>query len=173
MGFFKRRPDLSLSSRIDTVTVPAKVDDFATILPVAHILTPSEIFDGLGTSKTDGLSRNEAARRLERCGENLLQSKEGVSAWRVLFGQLGELGSLFRSSQCFSQLLANALTLVLLAALALSFGVQDFIEGGVIAAVIVLNTTYVLFRWLLPDVILKKLVLDFSRNIEPNGRWTH
>ncbi len=36
---------------------------------------------------------------------------------------------------------ANALTLVLLAALALSFGVQDFIEGAVIAAVIVLNTT--------------------------------
>lgn len=35
---------------------------------------------------------------------------------------------------------ANALTMVLLAALALSFGVQDFIEGSVIAAVIVLNT---------------------------------
>ncbi len=32
---------------------------------------------------------------------------------------------------------------MLLAALALSFGVQDFIEGAVIAAVIVLNTTYV------------------------------
>lgn len=35
------------------------------------------------------------------------------------------------------------MTLVLLAALALSFGVQDFVEGAVIAAVIVLNTTYV------------------------------
>lgn len=33
--------------------------------------------------------------------------------------------------------------MVLLAALALSFGVQDFIEGAVIAAVIVLNTTQV------------------------------
>lgn len=55
---------------------------------------------------------------------------------------------------------ANALTLVLLAALALSFGVQDWIgafyifhltlkelkshtEGAVIGAVIILNTTYV------------------------------
>ena len=38
-------------------------------------------------------------------------------------------------------LLANALTIVLVAAMALSFGVQDFIEGAVIAAVIVLNTT--------------------------------
>lgn len=35
------------------------------------------------------------------------------------------------------------MTLVLLAALALSFGVQDFVEGSVIAAVIVLNTTCV------------------------------
>lgn len=40
---------------------------------------------------------------------------------------------------------ANALTAVLLAALALSFGVQDFIEGAVIGAVIVLNTTSVFF----------------------------
>lgn len=39
---------------------------------------------------------------------------------------------------------ANALTFVLLAALAVSFGVQDFVEGAVIAAVIALNTTYVL-----------------------------
>ena len=33
--------------------------------------------------------------------------------------------------------------MVLLAALALSFGVGDYVEGSVIAAVIVLNTTYV------------------------------
>lgn len=35
--------------------------------------------------------------------------------------------------------MANALTLVLVAAMALSFGVQDWVEGGVITAVIVLN----------------------------------
>lgn len=63
-------------------------------------------------------------RRLERCGENILQGEGGTSALQVLIGQL-----------------ANALTLVLLAALGLSFGVKDFIEGAVIAAVIVLNTT--------------------------------
>jgi P-type Na+/K+ transporter len=33
------------------------------------------------------------------------------------------------------------LTVVLVGAMALSFGVKDFIEGAVIAAVIVLNTT--------------------------------
>ncbi|KAG6805764.1 hypothetical protein H0H93_004161, partial [Arthromyces matolae] len=35
----------------------------------------------------------------------------------------------------------NALILILVGAMALSFGVQDWIEGGVIAAIIVLNTT--------------------------------
>ncbi|KAH9482925.1 Calcium-transporting ATPase 3 [Psilocybe cubensis] len=127
MGIFTRKPDLKLSNRIDTVTVPPKVRDFTTITPVAHTLTPSELLEDLGVSEHDGLTKNEAASRLQTCGENLLQGKEGVSAWRVLVGQL-----------------SNALTLVLIAALALSFGVEDFIEGAVIAAVIVLNTTQVI-----------------------------
>jgi len=40
---------------------------------------------------------------------------------------------------------ANALVVILIAALALSFGVEDFTEGGVIAAVIVINTLCVMF----------------------------
>ncbi|KAF9050855.1 potassium/sodium eff [Hymenopellis radicata] len=48
---------------------------------------------------------------------------EGISLLRLLVSQL-----------------ANALTLVLLAALGLSFGVQDWVEGGVIAGVITVNT---------------------------------
>lgn len=127
MGIFHRRSDLKLSSRTDTtlsVTVPPQNPDFSSVVPIAHTLTPQQLLEDLGVSQNDGLSKNEAARRLESCGENLLQGKASVSAWRVLLGQL-----------------ANALTFVLLAALAVSFGVQDFIEGAVIAAIIVLNTT--------------------------------
>ncbi|PPQ92400.1 hypothetical protein CVT25_008750 [Psilocybe cyanescens] len=132
MGIFNRNPDLKLNSRTDTtisVSVPPKVRDFTTIAPVAHTLSASELLEDLGVSENDGLSSNEAARRIQSCGENLLQGKEGVSAWRVLLGQL-----------------SNALTLVLIAALALSFGVEDFIEGSVIAAVIVLNTSVGFFQ---------------------------
>ncbi|KAF8165431.1 sodium transport ATPase [Crassisporium funariophilum] len=132
MGIFNRRSDLRLNSRTDTtlsVTVPPKNPDFASVASSAHTITAEQLFEDLNTSQNDGLSRNEAARRLEIYGENLLQGKDGVSAWRVLFGQL-----------------SNALTMVLLAALALSFGVQDFIEGAVIAAVIVLNTTVGFFQ---------------------------
>ncbi|KAJ3511928.1 hypothetical protein NLJ89_g3815 [Agrocybe chaxingu] len=132
MGIFGRRKDLKLGSRTDTtisVTVPPRNPNFISVAPSAHTLTPEQILEDLGASPNDGLSRNEAARRLESCGENLLQGKGGVSAWKVLFGQL-----------------ANALTMVLLAALALSFGVEDFVEGSVIAAVIVLNTTVGFFQ---------------------------
>ena len=42
--------------------------------------------------------------------------------------------------------IANALTLVLVAAMALSYGVQDWIEGATITAVIVLNITVGFFQ---------------------------
>ncbi|PPR03337.1 hypothetical protein CVT24_012577 [Panaeolus cyanescens] len=132
MGIFSGKKDLRLGSRTDTtisVTVPPNNPDFSSSAHIAHTLSVQDTVDDFGTSPNNGLSKNEAARRLETYGENLLQGKGGVSAWRVLVGQL-----------------SNALTLVLLAALALSFGVQDFIEGAVIAAVIVLNTTVGFFQ---------------------------
>lgn len=129
MGLFKRahHDKLKLTSRTNTtlsVTVPPSNPNFAAPGPTAHTLTVQQLAEDLGTSQTDGLSKNESARRLESCGPNLLDGDGGVSALEVLIKQL-----------------ANALTLVLIAALALSFGVKDFIEGAVIAAVIVLNTT--------------------------------
>ncbi|KAF8639443.1 hypothetical protein AX16_010298 [Volvariella volvacea WC 439] len=124
--------DLRLGSRTDTtisVTVPPNVPDLTSVAPTAHTLSIQQIVDDLGTSQADGLSKNETLRRLERYGENLLRGDDGVSALRVLVGQL-----------------ANALTLVLVAALALSYGVGDYIEGSVIAAVIILNTTVGFFQ---------------------------
>ncbi|KAF8992359.1 sodium transport ATPase [Cyathus striatus] len=129
---FKRRSGLELRSRTDTtisVTVPPNNPDFTSVANDAHTISPSQLSGDLGTSLSDGLSKNEVTRRLERYGENMLKGEGGVSAWRVLVGQL-----------------ANALTVVLLAAMALSYGVQDFIEGSVIAAVIVLNTTVGFFQ---------------------------
>ncbi|KIY72345.1 potassium/sodium eff [Cylindrobasidium torrendii FP15055 ss-10] len=136
MGFLPRSltntsDKLKLNNRAQTysVTVAPTNPDFTNAAASAHTQTPDEISAAFGTSLTDGLSLRESSRRLETYGENILKGGAGVSAWRVLVGQL-----------------ANALTIVLLAALALSFGVQDFIEGAVIAAVIVLNTTVGFFQ---------------------------
>ncbi|KAG6863997.1 hypothetical protein C0991_001266 [Blastosporella zonata] len=118
---------MKLRSRTSTATSGTLVStgiDYASLVPRAHTLTVGQLADDIGTSITEGLSRDEAFRRLETCGPNVLEGDEGVSAMEVLIKQL-----------------ANALTLVLVAALALSFGVQDWVEGGVIGAVIILNTT--------------------------------
>jgi P-type Na+/K+ transporter len=74
------------------------------------------------TSIQHGLSGAEAARRLEQDGPNTVEGAKGVSVWKIFLRQI-----------------SNSLTLVLFAVMAISFAISDFIEGGVIAAVIVLN----------------------------------
>ncbi|KAG6895404.1 hypothetical protein C0992_001471, partial [Termitomyces sp. T32_za158] len=116
MGIFKHNDGLKIKSRTNTtasVTVSPTNPNYVTLGPIAHTLTVDQLVQQLGTNQTNGLTKNEAARRLETCGANLLNGDDGVSAVEVLIKQL-----------------ANALTLVLLAALALSFGVKDWIEGG-------------------------------------------
>ncbi|PWN47881.1 potassium/sodium eff [Violaceomyces palustris] len=87
-----------------------------------HSLTIESTLAQLGTNEQTGLSDQEAKSRLEKYGPNSLKEKNGVSAWTVLMRQV-----------------ANALTIVLVAAMALSFGVRDWVEGGVVTAVIVTN----------------------------------
>ncbi|KAJ5124465.1 ATPase P-type K/Mg/Cd/Cu/Zn/Na/Ca/Na/H-transporter [Penicillium bovifimosum] len=88
----------------------------------AHLIEPSELADLLETDLNAGLSSIEAASRLQRDGPNTVREMEGVSIWGILLRQV-----------------SNSLTLVLLITMALSFGIDDYIEGGVITAVIVLN----------------------------------
>ncbi|KAJ5592750.1 hypothetical protein N7537_009654 [Penicillium hordei] len=88
----------------------------------AHLIEPSELASLLHTDLRNGLSGTEAASRLQRDGPNTVREMEGVSVWGILLRQV-----------------SNSLTLVLLITMALSFGIDDYIEGGVITAVIVLN----------------------------------
>ncbi|KAI0093721.1 sodium transport ATPase [Irpex rosettiformis] len=87
-----------------------------------HWLDVNAVVRELKTTRPDGLQDDEASRRLEEYGENSLIGEGGVSATKVLVRQM-----------------ANALTLVLVAAMAIGYGVQDWVEGGVITAVIALN----------------------------------
>ncbi|KAJ9487723.1 hypothetical protein VN97_g5583 [Penicillium thymicola] len=88
----------------------------------AHLIEPFELASLLHTDLQNGLSGTEAASRLQRDGPNTVREMEGVSVWGILLRQV-----------------SNSLTLVLLITMALSFGIDDYIEGGVITAVIVLN----------------------------------
>ncbi|KAI0312395.1 calcium-transporting ATPase 3 [Amylostereum chailletii] len=100
-----------------------------TLADTAHWLEVDAVTHQLGSARPDGLSEDEARDRLEQHGENALLGEGGVSPVKVLVRQM-----------------ANALTLVLVAAMAIGYGVQDWVEGGVITAVIILNISIGFFQ---------------------------
>jgi Na+-exporting ATPase len=76
-----------------------------------------------------GLTTSEATARREKYGRNKLESSGGVTWWNILVRQV-----------------SNSLTLVLVIAMVLSYATLDFIEGGVINAVIILNIVVGFFQ---------------------------
>ncbi|KYK60801.1 sodium P-type ATPase [Drechmeria coniospora] len=95
----------------------------------AHALTIEQAVQELKANVEIGLSTEEAKTRLAEYGRNEFGEQKGVQPVKILIGQI-----------------ANALTLVLILAMAASFGIQSWIEGGVISAVIVLNIVVGFFQ---------------------------
>ncbi|CAL3965589.1 unnamed protein product [Diplocarpon coronariae] len=88
----------------------------------AHVSDGHAVAAQLGVDPQHGITSAEARARLERDGPNRIAGAGQVSVGEVLLKQV-----------------SNSLTIVLLIAMALSYGTLDFIEGAVITAVILLN----------------------------------
>ncbi|KAJ6009074.1 hypothetical protein N7522_004090 [Penicillium canescens] len=112
----------------------------------AHLINRSELATLLKTDLRNGISDSEAASRLERDGPNTVREMESVSVWGILLRQV-----------------SNSLTLVLLITMALSFGIDDYIEGGVITAVILLN----IIVGFIQDYRAEKTILSLHRLSAP------
>ncbi|ORX63817.1 hypothetical protein K493DRAFT_322069, partial [Basidiobolus meristosporus CBS 931.73] len=79
-----------------------------------HTYTEENVASTLETDIQVGLTTNEAKQRLEKYGPNEMSGQGGPSAFRVLFRQI-----------------ANALTLVLIIAMAIAFSAGgNYGEGG-------------------------------------------
>jgi len=83
-----------------------------------HALPVEEVFARL-KSQPDGLSSEEAARRLAEYGPNELRAKEGISAWKLLLEQF-----------------SNVLIIILLIATALSAFLGHGVEAIAIAVIV-------------------------------------
>lgn len=94
-----------------------------------HSLTLAQVVDELSTDTWSGLDDAEAKRRLEEYSANDLGDTDGVSPVKILIAQV-----------------ANAMTLVLILAMAVSFGIRSWIEGGVVTFVILLNIVVGFFQ---------------------------
>ncbi|KAF1953757.1 sodium P-type ATPase-like protein [Byssothecium circinans] len=95
----------------------------------AHSLSIEKVVDELKTETWSGLDDAEAKRRLDDYGRNELGNVQGVSVFKIVIAQI-----------------ANAMTMVLILAMAVSFGIRSWIEGGVVTAVILLNIVVGFFQ---------------------------
>lgn len=95
----------------------------------AHALPYEIVLKELNSDINEGLTAEEASCRLQQYGPNKLDEGGGVSVVNILVRQV-----------------ANAMMLILIMAMAVSFGVQSWIEGGVISAVIALNIVVGFFQ---------------------------
>ncbi len=76
-----------------------------------------------------GLTQQEADRRIEEVGPNVIAEAEGTSLWELLLHQ-------FRSPLVYILLVATAVTIL----------IEEYIDAGVIAAVLVLNASIGFFQ---------------------------
>ena len=86
-----------------------------------HSLTIEQAFVKLKTSK-NGLSNSEATLRLEKYGENVIKQTKKVSALKIFISQF-----------------TNVVVGILIAALAISFFLKEYIDAIVIAIILILN----------------------------------
>ncbi|GFP56005.1 calcium-transporting ATPase 3 [Trichoderma asperellum] len=88
------------------------------------LLTVKETEEALGTNVDRGLTSEQVPSLQSRYPKNELDVGETIPWYSILAKQI-----------------LNAMIIVLVFAMALSFGIQDYIEGGVLACVIFLNVT--------------------------------
>lgn len=92
------------------------------------------------TLSRNGLSTSEALLRLERDGPNAVQEVTGISVWGILLRQISNSLTIVSSRMVsILEVCDSDEVKVLLLTMGLSFGIDDYIEGGVITAVILLN----------------------------------
>ncbi|KAI1371803.1 potassium/sodium eff [Hypoxylon crocopeplum] len=93
-----------------------------TLTKPAHALERDDLARQLEADIENGLTIAYAAQRLDQYGRNELDDGPGVQPIKIFIRQI-----------------ANAMMLVLILAMAVSFGIRSWIEGGVVCAIIVLN----------------------------------
>lgn len=87
-----------------------------------------EVFKNLNTSEK-GLSDNEAVSRFEKHGPNKLAEKGGISLWQIILNQF-----------------TDPLVYILIAAAAFTVLVEEYIDTGVIIAVVIINAVIGFFQ---------------------------
>ncbi len=85
-------------------------------------MTPAELAAHFNTSLSSGLKPEEAQKRLEKVGENRLETKGEISPWKLFFSEF-----------------ADFMVMVLLGAVVISVALGEWVDAITILAIIFLN----------------------------------
>ncbi|KAA8906845.1 hypothetical protein TRICI_005084 [Trichomonascus ciferrii] len=112
------------STSTDSTSVHRQGDvenyDMNTVQP--WTLAPHRVVEIFNSDGEAGLSPNEAKNRLQQFGNNSIEDDSGVSIMQVFIRQV-----------------CNAMIMVLLICMAISFGIKDWISGGFLGFTFLLN----------------------------------
>jgi Ca2+-transporting ATPase len=111
-----------LDSMEDTPSSDPPLDAVVNGEDIWHVLEATEIVHALQTSPKQGLSKEEARRRLEQFGPNELEEAEKPSLFRLIVEQF-----------------KNFIVIVLIVAALAAALLGDYIEAAAILAIVVLN----------------------------------
>ncbi|PWN40311.1 putative ENA2-plasma membrane P-type ATPase [Ceraceosorus guamensis] len=106
----------------DPTTAPQGPIEREEAMKNAYQYPSKVVVEAMGSDETQGLSEKEVKNRAEQYGPNQLEGGDEISKLKILIHQV-----------------ANAMTLVLVLAMAVSFGIRSWIEGGVLAGVVAIN----------------------------------
>lgn len=112
----------------------------------AHALPFQQVIEETKCNPDDGLTTSEAKSRLDKFGTNDLGDDGGVQPAKILLRQVANsmtLVSLTLYKSGNYELTSNQ---VLIAAMAVSFAIASWIEGGVVTAIILLNVVIGFFQ---------------------------
>ncbi|MFO8018540.1 MAG: cation-translocating P-type ATPase [Promethearchaeia archaeon] len=99
----------------------------------AHTLEVEKIEQELDTSIENGLSEEEAKRRLEKFGTNKVKKSKGVSPWKILLSQ-------FKDFLVYLLLFAIAISIIIgIYNLSIGEEASEFIDALVIAVILIVN----------------------------------
>ena len=97
--------------------------------PAWHSLSSLEAAKELETDLERGLTATEAAARLKQFGLNELVEQEGPSFWNLLLDQFNQF-----------------LVIILIVAAMISFVLGEWLDGGAILAIVILNAVIGMVR---------------------------
>ena len=129
----------------------------------AHSLPYDAVVKELKSNINEGLSHQEAKHRLEQYGPNKLDDDEGVSVTNILLRQVANAMTLVSIVYCFLSMIPSAnpapftYSQVLIMGMAVSFGIQSWVEGGFITAIILVNVVVGFFQEFAAEKTLESL----------------